>query len=502
MNYIASDANATSATDANWSSLEGSVIVSDLTETSYILNPESSTTLYLALSATNSDGTATALAPLYQLDNIDYSSGSTWVEATDAPGWSARNRHTSAVFDNKLWVLGGYDGSSEDDVWYSEDGATWTQATATAGWSARHNHTSVVFDDKLWVIGGYDGDYEDDVWHSADGITWTRATATAGWSARSVHTSVVFDDKLWVIGGSDGSNRLDDVWHSADGITWTQATATANWSARRQHTSVVFDDKLWVIGGDDGSNILDDVWYSDEGITWIQATADAGWLARDEHSSVIFDDQLWIIGGYDGSNRLDDVWHSADGINWQQSTAAASWSARDDQTSVVFNNKLWVLGGYNGSSRFDDVWYSPLTIDSFVFRALDYDYAPAQNQAPAFTSATSAIADENSLKAYSASGDDPDGGTITFAIAGGADADSLSIDPDSGELSFLIAPDYENPADSDADNVYQLALRLSDGSADSDLEALITVINVNEVPPAPTGLERAHGQRRIAPKLG
>ena len=485
--YITSDANATGATDTNWSSLEGSVIVSDLAETSYILNPEISTTLYLALSATNSSGTSTSLAPLYQLNIIDYvSDGSTWEEATDAAGWSTRNRHTSVVFDNKLWVLGGYDGSREDDVWYSEDGVTWTQAIATAGWSARYNHTSVVFDDKLWVLGGNDGGYEDDVWHSADGITWQQATATAGWSARQNHSSVVFDDKLWVIGGHDGSDGFDDIWYSADGITWHQATATAGWSGRYDHSSVIFDDKLWVIGGYD-DDYEDDVWYSADGVTWQQATATAGWSARHDHTSVVFDGKLWIIGGNGGSYQ-DDVWYSDDGISWTQTTASASWAGRSEHTSVVFDNELWVIGGSDGN-YLNDVWYLPATsIGSFNFTPLDYDYAPAQNQAPAFTSATSAIADENSLKAYSASGDDPDGGTITFAIAGGADADSLSIDPDSGELSFLIAPDYENPADSDGDNVYQLALRLSDGSADADLEAQITVINVNEIPPAPTGL--------------
>ena len=487
--YIASDANATGATDANWSSLEGSVIVSDLAETSYILNPESSTTLYLALSATNSDGTVTALAPLYQLDNLDYSSGSTWVEATDAPGWSARREHTSVVFNDKLWVLGGNDGSYEDDVWYSENGISWTQATDSADWSARMEYASLVFNDKLWVLGAYDGSREDDVWYSEDGIDWNLVTDEPDWTARNEHTSIVFDGKLWMIGGYDVS-RVNDVWYSENGISWTQATENAGWLERYAHTSAVFDDKLWVIGGTSSSNgVLNDVWYSENGAAWIQATEGADWLPRYEHTSVVFDGKLWVIGGYDGDGgSFDDAWYSDDGFSWTQATAEADWQGRYAHTSAVFNNKLWVLGGYNGSSRFDDVWYSPLTIDSFVFRALDYDYLPPQNQAPAFTSATSAIADENSLKAYSASGNDPDGGTITFAIAGGADADSLSIDPNSGELSFLIAPDYENPADSDADNVYQLALRLSDGSADADLEAQITVINVNEVPPAPTGL--------------
>ena len=87
------------------------------------------------------------------------------------------------------------------------------QATANAGWSARECHTSVVFDGKMWVLGGYDGEgLKKDVWYSTDGVNWTQATANAGWSARATHTSVVFDGKMWVIGGQDGSYK-NDVWY-------------------------------------------------------------------------------------------------------------------------------------------------------------------------------------------------------------------------------------------------------------------------------------------------
>ena len=34
-------------------------------------------------------------------------------------------------------------------------GNAWTQATAAAPWPARNRHTSVVFDDKMWVFGGF-----------------------------------------------------------------------------------------------------------------------------------------------------------------------------------------------------------------------------------------------------------------------------------------------------------------------------------------------------------
>ena len=61
--------------------------------------------------------------------------------------------------------MGGNDGSNRfNDVWYSSNGASWTQATSSAGWTGREGPTSVVFDNKMWVMGGYDGSYRNDVW--------------------------------------------------------------------------------------------------------------------------------------------------------------------------------------------------------------------------------------------------------------------------------------------------------------------------------------------------
>lgn len=50
------------------------------------------------------------------------------------------------------------------------DGETWTQATPAAGWTGRNNFKSVVLDDKIWVMGGYDGQNRNDVWYST-GVT-------------------------------------------------------------------------------------------------------------------------------------------------------------------------------------------------------------------------------------------------------------------------------------------------------------------------------------------
>jgi hypothetical protein len=137
----------------------------------------------------------------------------------------------------------------------------WTCATNSAGWLQRTEHAAVVFDNKIWVLGGYDGDYSymDDIWYSIDGVNWTCATGSAGWSSRFGHTSVVVDDKIWLLGGQSGSGDKNDIWYSKDGVNWTRTLPSTRWSERAFHTSVVFDDKIWVIGG---SRSTSDVWYS------------------------------------------------------------------------------------------------------------------------------------------------------------------------------------------------------------------------------------------------
>ena len=96
---------------------------------------------------------------------------------------------------------------------------TWTCVAESAGWSPRTDHASVVFDDKLWVMGGYPPyrDRLNDVWYSTDGVDWTRVDSAAAWRPRGWHTSMTFDDKVWVIGGDStiSSLAISDVWYSS-----------------------------------------------------------------------------------------------------------------------------------------------------------------------------------------------------------------------------------------------------------------------------------------------
>ena len=71
-------------------------------------------------------------------------------------------------------------------------------------------------------------------------------------------------------------------------------------------------------------------------------------------------------------------------------------------------------------------------------------------------------------------------GTATWSLTG-VDSDDFSISS-SGALTFLSAPDYENPGDADMDNVYEVTVNAVAGSCTGTLDVTITVTDVNETP--------------------
>ncbi|WP_305983636.1 Ig-like domain-containing protein, partial [Roseivirga thermotolerans] len=78
---------------------------------------------------------------------------------------------------------------------------------------------------------------------------------------------------------------------------------------------------------------------------------------------------------------------------------------------------------------------------------------------------------------------------VTYTITGGADQSLFNIDESTGVLSFLAAPDFENPTDSDSDNEYLVEVTASRAAPinDSDVRLFkVEVLDVDEIAPSLT----------------
>ncbi|MCE9560155.1 MAG: hypothetical protein K8R88_14550, partial [Armatimonadetes bacterium] len=133
------------------------------------------------------------------------------------PAWPQRGLiGGSVIFKDKIWILGGgtYDTPEfpdrkyYNDVWCSADGIHWECRNAEAPWHPRQYHEIAVFDDKIWVLEGYNNVNRKDVWYSSDGVNWYELPNTP-WAPRHAASVFSYDNALWMVAGN---NMESDVW--------------------------------------------------------------------------------------------------------------------------------------------------------------------------------------------------------------------------------------------------------------------------------------------------
>lgn len=108
------------------------------------------------------------------------------------------------------------------------------------------------------------------------------------------------------------------------------------------------------------------------------------------------------------------------------------------------------------------------------------------NSAPKITNTGTAVnANENQTAVTTVTASDPDGETVTYSITGGSDSGKFKIASATGVLTFITAPDFENPQDSNKDNIYDITVTATAGSMSDTITFAVKVLDVLEnVPPA------------------
>lgn len=147
--------------------------------------------------------------------------GTQWEQIAKAATWSPRLAAGLVEFQGRMWILGGTenyyfgnDKSLKNDVWSSKDGKNWKLETDNAPWSPRLWFSSAVYRDRIWVLGGWSNNPSrnwGDIWSSADGKNWEQFQSKATWKERHEHSAFVFQDKLWIAGGH-AQPLSSEVW--------------------------------------------------------------------------------------------------------------------------------------------------------------------------------------------------------------------------------------------------------------------------------------------------
>jgi hypothetical protein len=303
-----------------------------------------------------------------------------WTQKVKQGPFPARDSAGELVFENQMWLLGGYLPKVSGDIWSTPDGTNWQKTGELPSESGINIPANFVFRGKMWVADNLGVLYA-----SSDGKSWEKINAAPPWAGRYAVGSAVFKNRMWVFGGLKSGKLFNDVWSSPDGIQWKQETASASWSPRQLFGNVVVkDDKLWIVGGGitnyEPFRAYRDVWNSSDGVNWEKVSEQAPWPARIWSSCVVYRDRIFLLGGFRAQpqwENLSDVWYSSDGKNWHQLQTETNPSARHEHSPYVFDGKLWVVAG-NSWPLLNDVWSLEIPGLTFLSQPVIEDYVGAE----------------------------------------------------------------------------------------------------------------------------
>jgi len=296
---------------------------------------------------------------------------SPWRKVGNGP-FSARDEHTVLVFNDKMWLFGGWTGDGNNhfsEVWNTADGINWQLVTNSPSWQNTEMKRIIVHNDKLWLIGG--GLTAKEIWSSTDGIDWIKEVDEFPWSRRHSAYIASFKNKLWVIGGisfwdmngnwdrDTGVGAYNDIWSSVDGVNWLNEKNYNTISPRGLiYGNAIIGENMYIYSGgiytsQNLTTLYNDVWRTSDGVNWIRIQDRTAWSPRAFSSICVFRNELFIVGGSTrrGGDLVNEVYTSKDGINWNQQKHSF-FSPRHAAALCVFNDKLWLIGGFFN----DEIW--------------------------------------------------------------------------------------------------------------------------------------------------
>jgi hypothetical protein len=285
---------------------------------------------------------------------------------------TARMQHRTVVHRGHMYVVMGYNGVSRlADMFYSNNARYWKRKSTLVDTSnndivGREAFGLQCHNEKVYLLGGYDGsNYLNEVYVTNDMVRWQKLQ-NAPWDGRYGFVTFSFDNRLWVMGGiKTGPAYLNDVWWTRDGVRWTQEP-NAPWEIRGYHAGLVYSNMMYVVGGLGAASArYNDVYYTTNGRIWTRMESSAAFTGRDGHSVTAYGDsmvnsRMVLIGGQTGAGTYSaELYHSGNGNQWKQGVASIPMGNLRGHTVNYFDARLIVIGGLNGAATYrNEVWAS------------------------------------------------------------------------------------------------------------------------------------------------
>jgi N-acetylneuraminic acid mutarotase len=219
-------------------------------------------------------------------------------------GFTNRTGAAAAV-NGKVYVMCGGTGATNE----AYDPATNTWSTkSTTGFTHRYNAAATAVDGKIYVVGGYVGSTPSNLNQMYDPATdtWTTNSST-GFTARTSPAAAVVDGRIYVMGGFTSASYVNtnEVYNPATD-TWETKSSTG-FTRRGALVAVTVNGLIYAItgNGDGGDYGTQNEAYNPVTNSWTTRSS-VGLTGRFSASGAEVGGKIYLFGGWNANNKVDE----------------------------------------------------------------------------------------------------------------------------------------------------------------------------------------------------
>lgn len=300
-----------------------------------------------------------------------------YIQSEDISGWAADTSLPAALYDssvvvtkNRVYLLGGYQGSSPSSTVYTAaidiNGIVGAWSTTTSLPAALGGSQAILTKSRIYLLGGVSLSYRNWVYTapvSDDGIigTWVSDTGLPAALGRS--QAVITKNRVYLLGGFSGTGASNTVYTapiSESGVIGTWATDTSIPGVLGSSQAVVTKNRVYLLGGQvvSASALVYTAAISDEGIIGVWSSGTSLPAPRVSAQSVVTNNEVYLIGG-DATTTVIRAQVDTDGMigSWGSGTSIPGELSRSQVITTA--SKISLLGGLSGLSNVSTVYSAP-----------------------------------------------------------------------------------------------------------------------------------------------
>ncbi len=262
-----------------------------------------------------------------------------WTAMASMP--TARTGHSVAVVNNKVYVIGGINGSGYLNTVEEYNPATNSWATRAAMPTRRAEAAAAVLDGKIYVMGGTNGSvqHKTEIYDPATNSWVNTANLLTG---RANLSAVAIGGKIYALGGTTNTAAVKTN-EEYDPATKKWTARAAMLTARMWFAAQGVGGKVHALGGYTGSTGIANTEVYDPATNAWTATAPLP-VATDSMASAALGNRIYLISGFQGSATVKSV-TAYDTVNNSFSSKLNYPLAVNEPAAGVVGDRIHVMGG-------------------------------------------------------------------------------------------------------------------------------------------------------------